>query len=55
MTPKNMLRLWKLKIVSIGALLLENIEGRSSPRAFETFIYLGEFYKEFDTYVKKAL
>ena len=58
MTPKDMLSLWKWTSVSIGALLLGNMEGRSFPMAFEgrdTFIYLGEFYKEFDRYVKKAL
>jgi hypothetical protein len=53
-----MLRLWKLTSVSIGALLLENIEGRSFPRAFErrdTYIYLEEFYKKFERCVKKTL
>jgi hypothetical protein len=34
------------------------MEGRPFPRAFERrdkFVYLGEFYKEFERYVKKAL
>jgi hypothetical protein len=34
------------------------MEGPSFPRAFErrdTFLYWGEFYKEFEGYVKKAL
>jgi hypothetical protein len=34
------------------------MEGLSSPRAFERrdkFLYLGEFYKEFDRYVRKGL
>jgi hypothetical protein len=33
-----------------------NMEGNSFPRVFErrnTFLYLGEFYKEFERYVKK--
>jgi hypothetical protein len=44
--------------VSIGALLLGNMEGPSFPRAFEIrdkFLYWGEFYKEFEGYVKKGL
>ena len=42
--------------VSTEAPLLGNIEGRSFPKAFERrdkFIYLGEFYKEFERYVKR--
>jgi hypothetical protein len=43
--------------VSIGAPLLGNMEGRF-PRAFERgdkFLYLGEFYEEYERYVKKGL
>jgi hypothetical protein len=44
--------------ISIGAPLLENMEGRSFPRAFERsekILYLGKFYEEFERYVEKAL
>ena len=47
---KDTLGLWKWTSVSIGAPLLENMEGRSFPRLFERrdkfiylFIHLGEF------------
>jgi len=44
--------------VFIGAPLLGNMEGRSYVRAFERsekFLNLGNFYKEFERYVKKVL
>jgi len=51
------LRLWKWASVSIGAPLLGNMEGRSFLTAFERrdkFIYLAEFYKEFEINAKKT-
>jgi hypothetical protein len=49
-------RLWKWVSVSIGASLLGNMEGCSFPRAFEkreNFLHLGNFYEEFERYVKR--
>ena len=50
-----MLRLWKWTSVSIGAPLLESMEGCSFPKAFERrenlFIY-GNFCEEFESFVK---